>query len=60
VLDDTMTRVQQTVGVVQRGVVTPVREIHGIISGIRTAISHLSRRGRTTVEHVTSDEEMFI
>ena len=60
VLDDTMTRVQQTVSIVQRGVLSPVREVHGIISGLRTAFSHLSRGARTTVEHVTSDEEMFI
>lgn len=60
VLDDTMTRVQQTVNIVQRGVLSPVREVHGIISGIRTAFSHLSRGARTSVEHVTSDEEMFI
>ena len=60
VLDDTMTRVQQTVSIVQRGVLSPVRELHGIISGIRTALSHLNRHGRTTVEHVTSDEKMFI
>jgi hypothetical protein len=60
VLDDTMTRVQQTVGIVQRGVLSPVREVHGIISGIRTAFSHLTRGGRTSVDHVTADEEMFI
>ena len=60
VLDDTMTRVQQTVGIVQKGVLSPVREVHGIVTGIRTAFSHLARGGRTTVEHVTSDEEMFI
>lgn len=60
VLDDTMTRVQQTVNVVQRGVLSPIREVHGIVAGIRTAFSHLTRGARTTVEHVTSDEEMFI
>ena len=60
VLDDTMTRVQQTVSIVQRGVLWPAREIHGIVSGLRTAFAHLSRGARTTVEHVTSDEEMFI
>lgn len=60
VLDDTMTRVQQTVGIVQRGVLSPVREVHGIITGLRTALTHLTRRARTSVEHVTSDEEMFI
>jgi len=60
VLDDTMTRVQQTVGILQRGVLTPVREIYGLVSGIRTALAHLGRGNRPTVEHVTSDEEMFI
>jgi hypothetical protein len=60
VLDDTMTKVQQTVGILQRGVLTPVREIYGLVSGIRTALAHLSRGNRPTVEHVTSDEEMFI
>ena len=60
VLDDTMTRVQQTVGVVQNGVLRPVREVHGILSGIRATLAHIGRRGRPTVEHVTSDEEMFI
>ena len=60
VLDDTMTRMQETVTVVQRGVLRPVREVHGILSGIRTAIAHLGRGGRPTVDHATADEEMFI
>lgn len=60
VLDDTMTRVQQTVSVVQSGVLRPVREVHGLLAGIRGALAHLSRGRRPTVDHVTSDEEMFI
>ena len=60
VLDDTMTRVQTTVSFVQSGVVRPVREIHGIFAGVRTALSHLGRSRRPTVDHATSDEEMFI
>jgi hypothetical protein len=60
VLDDTMTRVQETVSIVQRGVLRPVREVHGILSGVRTAIAHIGRGGRPTVDHATSDEEMFI
>jgi len=60
VLDDAMTRTQQTVSLVQRGVVRPVREVYGVFSGIRTALSHLGRAGRPTVDHATSDEEMFI
>lgn len=60
VLDDTMTRVQQTVSYVQSGVVRPVREIYGVFAGLRTALSYLGRGGRPTVDHATSDEEMFI
>ncbi len=60
VLDDTMTRVQSTVSVVQRGVIRPIREVHGVLSGVRTALAHLGRSSRSTVDHATSDEEMFI
>jgi hypothetical protein len=60
VLDDTMTRVQQTVTIVQSGVLRPVREVHGILAGFRAALAHLGRAGRLTVDHATSDEEMFI
>ena len=60
VLDDTMTRVQHTVSYVQDGVLRPVREVHGILAGVRTAFAHLGRARRATVDHATSDEEMFI
>lgn len=60
VLDDTMNRVQQTVSVVQSGVIRPVREVYGVIAGFRTVIAHLGRSRRPTVDHATSDEEMFI
>lgn len=60
VLDDTMGRVQHTVSFVQSGVIRPVREVQGIVTGIRTAITHLGRGGRPTVDHATADEEMFI
>ena len=60
VLDDTMTRVQKTVGIVQKGVLRPVREVHGILTGIRTTIAYLGRANKSTVERATSDEEMFI
>jgi hypothetical protein len=60
VLDDAMTRTQSTVAAVQRGVVSPIREVHGFFTGVRTAISHIGRSNRPTVDHATSDEEMFI
>lgn len=60
VLDDTMTRVHQTVSTVQSGVLRPVREVQGIFAGVKGALSYLSKAGRPTVDHATSDEEMFI
>jgi low affinity Fe/Cu permease len=60
VLDDTMTRVQQTVSVVQTGVIRPIREVQGILAGFRGALAFLGRGRRPTVDHATSDEEMFI
>ena len=60
VLDDTMTRVQQTVSIVQRGVLSPVRGMLRDISRNSHGVFKLGRGSRPTVEHVTSDEEMFI
>lgn len=60
VLDDTMTRMQETVAIVQSGVIRPIRELYGIIAGLRTTIAYLGRSRRPTVDHATSDEEMFI
>ncbi len=60
VLDDSMTRFQSTVSVVQRSILRPIREVHGLVSGIRTAVQYFGRGSRSTVDHATSDEEMFI
>ena len=60
VLDDSLSRAQQTVSIIQRTVLRPVREIHGVLSGIRTTFAYISRSGRPTVDHATADEEMFI
>ena len=60
VIDDTMTRVHETVGLVQRGVMRPIREIQGVVAGLKTAVQRLGRGSRPTVDHATADEEMFI
>jgi len=60
VLDDAMDKTQSTVSLIHRGIVTPIREVHGVLSGVRAAISHLGRSRRPSVEKVTADEEMFI
>jgi uncharacterized protein with PIN domain len=60
VLDDTMGRAQETVSILQRTVLRPIRELNGLMAGIRTSIAYLGRGSRPTVDHATSDEEMFI
>ena len=60
VLDDSMGRAQETVSIVQRSVLRPIREINGLVAGLRTTISYLGRGSRPTVDHATADEEMFI
>ena len=60
VLDDTMSRAQDTVGLVHRGIVTPIREVHGLLAGLRATIAFIGRGSRPTVDHATADEEMFI
>ena len=60
VLDDTMSRAHETVTMVHSGILRPLREVHGIAAGIRTAIAHLARGNRPSVAQATHDEEMFI
>jgi hypothetical protein len=60
VLDDTMTRAHDTIAGVHRGLMRPVREIHGVAAGIRALLGHLVSGGRTSVAQATQDEEMFI
>jgi len=60
VVDDTMSRAHETVSMVHSGIIRPLREVHGIAAGIRTAIAHMARGGRPSVAQATHDEEMFI
>jgi hypothetical protein len=60
VLDNTMTRAQETVAAVHESVMWPVRELHGISAGIRAALNFLAHGRRPSVAQATSDEEMFI
>ncbi len=60
VLDDAMSRAQETVAVVHSGVMRPLREIQGITAGLRMAFHVFLKGGRPNVASVTQDEEMFI
>jgi ABC-type transporter Mla subunit MlaD len=57
---DTVDRVQETTAAVQNTILRPVREVNGVVSGVRAAISVLARGNRASVDHATQDEEMFI
>jgi hypothetical protein len=60
VLDDTISRVHETVAVLHNGVMKPLRQLNGFSAAIRAIIRHILRGGRPSVAQVTSDEEMFI
>jgi hypothetical protein len=59
VLDDAMERAHDTVVLVHGGIMKPLREIQGVVAGLRTVIQFLVR-GRPNPTQATSDEEMFI
>jgi len=61
VLDDTMSRVHETVAVLQSGVLKPLKEINGLVTGVRAGFGTLfSGSKRPSVVNATQDEEMFI
>jgi len=60
VLEDTLSRVQEVVGVVHGSVLRPVREVSGMVAGVKAALSTLMMGRRPTVDRATQDDEMFI
>ena len=56
-----MDRVEETTEIVQHSVISPVRHIAGIVSGITVGLQTLlRRRGHPPQEGVPQDEELFI
>jgi F0F1-type ATP synthase membrane subunit b/b' len=60
VLDDTMTRVHETVAVLHGGVMKPLKEINGLVTGVRAGFGTLFSSKRPSIATATQDEEMFI
>jgi hypothetical protein len=60
VIDDAMTRTQETVALVHSGIMKPLREIQGVTAGVRAALNFLMRGRNNGPVHATADEEMFI
>ena len=60
VVDDALSRAQDTVELVHKGVLAPIRGINGVAAGVRAAMEFLLRGTRPSPDQVTVDEEMFI
>ena len=60
VMEDTITRVGNTVSTVQGNILRPIREISGVAAGLKAAVGHLLKGSPANVAQVTTDEEMFI
>lgn len=60
VLEDVLSRVQDVAGVVHGTVLRPVREVSGLVAGVKAAVQTLMMGRRPTVDRATHDEEMFI
>ena len=60
VVDDALTRAQDTVELVHKGILVPIRGINGVAAGVRAALQFLMRGTRPSPDQVTVDEEMFI
>ena len=57
---DTVGRMEETTQMIQRSILTPVREISAVLAGVRSALDFLFRRDKVGVERATQDEELFI
>lgn len=60
VVEDILARTQEVVGVVHGTVIRPVREVSGMVAGVKAALQALLTGRRPTVDRATHDDEMFI
>jgi hypothetical protein len=51
---------EQVGDAMKRAAMRPVREANGIAAGISAAVSTLVRGRKSSVDHATQDEELFI
>ncbi len=60
VLDDSISGVQTIVNTMESGVIRPLREVSGILAGVRAAVRVFLRIQRPSVAEATHDDEAFI
>ena len=59
-VDVTIEQVQAASENVKAAILRPVKQVDGIMHGIRAALSVVAHSRRESVDHATQDEEMFI
>ncbi len=59
-VDLTVDQVQHATASVKDAVLRPVRQVDGIMQGIRAAVGVMAQGRRESVDQATQDEEMFI
>jgi hypothetical protein len=60
-VDSTVEQVEQVGDAVKTAVLKPVKEVNGLMAGMKAAIStYTAGSRRPSVDHATQDEEMFI
>jgi|SRR5580658_9410773 ABC-type transporter Mla subunit MlaD len=60
-VDHTVEQVESATDAVKNAVMKPVKEVNGIVAGVKAALNTYAQGGnRNSPEHATQDEEMFI
>ena len=60
-VDQTVGQVEHVSEAVRSAVLKPVKEVNGLVAGVKAAVATYAQGGRRpSVEHATQDEEMFI
>jgi len=59
-MDQTVQQVHQAGDVVKQTILTPAKQVGGIMHGVRSALSVLLQSRRESVDHATQDEKMFL
>jgi len=60
VVDETIQGAQDAGTAARRALIKPIRQVDGLVAGIRSAVSTYSRRNQAGISDATQDEEMFI
>ena len=59
-VDQTVEQVQHASETMRHAMLKPVKQVDGIVHGIRAALSVVAQGRKESVDHATQDEEMFI